>query len=391
MNVKIDSPSLAEIFKASFSSYLLKHGPVPVQQYTVANAIINCRSEKLGARRYQCPECGHQRVLYNSCRNRHCPQCQAQQRAAWVQKRMDELLPVPYFHVVFTLPAQLRPVALRNKKNVHGMLLAAVNETLTKLAADRRFLGGQPGFILVLHTWGQNLMDHPHVHCIMPAGVLDKKNNRWISCGKKFLFPIPVLQKLFRGIFMDKLRKAVDAAELYPGEGIVLENITNELYSLKWVVYVKKPFASPVRLVKYLGRYTNRIAIANNRIQKMNADKVQFSYKNYARKGVTQTMQLQSTEFIRRFMLHVVPHRFMRIRHCGFLSNKAKKKLVPLCRIAISQAKTPVSTDLAVLQKCLNKNSESQWQKCPICTRGILLCVEFIQPLINVSAKEGSH
>lgn len=346
---------LADVFRVGFSEYATQHGPLPGQQYKIANALLSCHTSALGGHIYRCGECGHEKISYNSCRNRHCPSCQATARAQWVDNRMKELLPVPYFHVVFTMPSQLNPFALRNKEAFYNILFKAASETLQTLAQNPRHLGADIGFIAILHTWGQNLLDHPHLHCVVPAGGLSPGGSKWkkIPYGK-FLFPVKVMSALFRGKFLDFFKTAVrekeigfhGALEKYkdPGEFRLL---LDALYESCWVVYAKPPFAGPKAVLKYLGRYTHRIAIANSRLVELTDTHVSFKWKDYTHGNKQKVMTLTHAEFIRRFLLHVVPKGFVRIRYFGFLSPAAKKEKLTRCMKLLGvKPLAPLSNDI---------------------------------------------
>jgi hypothetical protein len=282
---------LADVFRVGFREYAAQHAPLPAQHYKVVNALLSCHTSLLGGHIYRCEECGHEKISYNSCRNRHCPSCQGTARAQWVDNRMKELLPVPYFHVVFTIPSELNPFALRNKKAFYNILFKAASETLLTLAEDPKYLGAAIGFFAILHTWGQNLLDHPHLHCVVPAGGLAADGSRWkkIPYGK-FLFPVKVMSALFRGKFLDFFKAAVrDKEILFHG---VLEKyqdhgefraLLDTLYNNPWVVYAKPPFAGPNAVLKYLGHYTHRIAIANSRLVDITDTHVSFKWKDAVR------------------------------------------------------------------------------------------------------------
>ena len=277
--------TLADVLRSGFKQYLEKNDTIPLEHYKVANAIMKCQTAALGGRFYKCDECGHSVVFYNSCRNRHCPQCQAMSRAKWVEKRNRELLPVSYYHIVFTVPEQLKPFALRNKSIFYNILFKAVSETLIQLGANPSFLGGTIGIIAVLHTWNQILMDHPHIHCVVPAGAISDDGVEWIPARKGYLFPVDIIKKVYRGKFMDFFKEAISNGTMqFHGklqEFISRKNIIiDTLYKTEWVVYLKESFASPAAVIKYLGAYTNRIAISNNRIKDIKDDKVRFSYQD---------------------------------------------------------------------------------------------------------------
>jgi hypothetical protein len=294
-------------------------------------------------------------------------------RAQWVEKRMKEVLPVPYFHVVFTIPHQLNGIVLRNKRPFYNLLFTAVSETLLTLAKDRKRLGGEIGFIAVLHTWGQNIMDHPHIHCIIPGGAFQDTTNTWKSCKKDFLFPVAVIQKLFRGKCMDYFLKAVNKGNINPlfaatPDYPTFDALVKKLYTLPWVVNVRKPFTSPINLVKYLSRYTHRVAIANERIINFIKGQVTFSYKDYADNNTRKTMTVTAVEFIRRFMLHIFPDGFMRIRQYGFLSNKKKKKLLLRIRKALYN-----TTERTMEKDAPFASVRDTVLRCPFCNNGKLI------------------
>lgn len=330
---------LSDVFRAGFSRYAAAHSPLPRQHYDVANAIMHCHTAAMGGHVFQCPECGTNRIMYNSCRNRHCPSCQAMARAKWVDARTRELLPVPYFHVVFTVPSQLNPFALRNKDVFYNILFAAASQTLRDLGKDDKHLGAEPGSVAVLHTWGQNILDHPHLHFIVPAGGLD--DDRWVPCkNPKFLFPVKVMSELFKGKFLDAFKEAVAGGtikmcgtlSMYEQHPATLAALIDALYKSPWVVYAKPPFGGPNAVVKYLGRYTHRIAISNARILSLNSSHVSFQWKDYRAANASKIMTLTLEEFIRRFLLHVLPKGFVRIRYFGFLANCTRAAKLQLCR-----------------------------------------------------------
>ena len=327
----MSSPTVADIFRAGFDQFLATHGPQPLQHLRVASAITACRTPALGGTRQRCDHCGHEKTHFHSCRNRHCPQCQTTARVQWVNDRLSELLPVGYFHVVFTVPSELNPFALRNKRVFYEMLLRAVRDTMLQLAADPKRLGADIGFIAVLHTWGQTLTDHPHVHCIVPGGGFDARRQRWKPCQKRFLFPIPVLRALYRGKFMALFCQALHNGSIALHGSLAAfadqaaqRRLLDQLYRTEWVVYVKAPFAGPQALVKYLGAYTHRSAISNRRIVGVTESAVSFAYRDYRRGGAPAQMTLGATEFIRRFMLHVLPQGFRRIRYVGLLAARGQ-------------------------------------------------------------------
>jgi hypothetical protein len=302
-------------------------------------AIELCRTAALGGHTEACLECGLVRCAYNSCRNRHCPKCQGAARAEWLAARQAELLPVPYFHVVFTLPAPVAEIAFQNKEMVYAILFRTAAETLRTIAADPRHLGAEIGLLAVLHTWGQNLHYHPHVHCVVPGGGPALDGTRWVACRPGFFLPVRVLSRLFRRLFLAELDAAFAAGQLgFFGELVDLAKpVTfarrlNELRQVAWVVYAKPPFGGPEQVLAYLGRYTHRVAISNARLVSMSDGQVAFRWKDYRHHGRSKVMTLAADEFIRRFLLHTLPDGFHHIRHYGFLANGHRATKLALCR-----------------------------------------------------------
>ena len=301
-------------------------------------AIARCRTAGLGGHIDQCTRCGHRAISYNSCRNRHCPKCQTAARDRWIAARQKELLPTRYVHVVFTLPAQLAPLALQNKKLIYGLLLRASAETLLEVARDPRHLGAEIGFFSVLHTWSQKLTLHPHVHCVIPAGGLSLDHTRWLNSRDRFFLPIHVLRRVFRGKFVAALRRAFQESQLN-----LHRNLTSlaqpktfaawlrPLFRKDWVVYSKPPFGGPEYVLQYLGRYTHRVAISNHRLVSFAEQTVTFRWRDSAHNNEQKLMTLPLDEFLRRFLLHVLPKGFVRIRNFGFLANRRRPTLLPLC------------------------------------------------------------
>jgi Putative transposase/Transposase zinc-binding domain len=305
----------------------------------VMAAIQACRTAALGGHAEQCGDCGLVRLAYNSCRNRHCPKCQGLARAEWLEARQAELLPVPYYHVVFTLPSAAAEIAFQNKRLVYGILFRAAAEALHEIAADPRHLGAETGAVCVLHTWGQTLQHHPHLHCIVPGGGLSSDQTRWVSCRPGFFLPVRVLSRRFRTLFLDRLRGAFEAGDLHFSGTLAalagpeaFAGRLAELRGVEWVVYAKRPFAGPEQVLAYLGRYTHRVAIANSRLTSLADGRVGFTWKDYRDHGKTKVMTLAAEEFIRRFLLHAVPNGFHRIRHVGFLANRRRAAKLALCR-----------------------------------------------------------
>lgn len=317
----------------------------------VLQAIARCRTAALGGHRDQCPRCGYRAISYNSCRNRHCPKCQNAARDRWVAARQSELLAVTYVHVVFTLPHQLSQLALQNKKVLYDLLFRASAETLLQVAADPKHLGAKLGFLSVLHTWGQNLLHHPHVHCLIPAGGLSPDGQQWIHPRYPFFLPVGVLSRLFRGKFIAGLRQRFRQRQLtFAGTLQPLENerafraFLRPLFRQNWVVYAKPPFGGPQNVLGYLARYTHRVAITNQRLLAFEHDQVTFLWKDYAHGNKKRKMTLSAHEFLRRFLLHVLPAGFVRIRSFGFLANHRKAKLLPLCQRLLRDHPQPQPT-----------------------------------------------
>ena len=318
----------------------------------VMAAIEACRTPALGGHVEQCDDCGLVRCAYNSCRNRHCPKCQGLARAAWLEARQAELLPVPYFHVVFTMPPAAAEIAFQNKRVVYAILFRAAADAMRDVAANPRHLGAEIGAVAVLHSWGQTMTYHPHLHCIVPAGGLSSDQTRWVACRPGFLLPVRVLSRRFREIFVARLRVAFAAGELrFSGvlatlaEPAVFAARLAVLLGVEWVVYAKPPFAGPEPVLAYLGRYTHRVAIANSRLIRLTDSAVEFTWKDYRDSGKTKVMTLNAEEFIRRFLLHTVPDGFHRIRHIGFLANGHRTEKLALCRtlLAVPRSEPPVA------------------------------------------------
>jgi putative transposase/transposase-like zinc-binding protein len=335
-----DTPELADILRDYTPAFLDVYGEVTSpEQRRVLRDLVRCRTAELGGHVEACDGCGHQRIAYNSCRNRHCPKCQAAARAEWLDERAAELLPVEYFHVVFTLPAELGPVALQNQRLVYGTLLQASAQSLLHLARDPQHLGADIGFVAVLHTWGQNLHLHPHVHCVVPGGGIAVDADRWISCRPGFFLPVRVLSRLFRGKFLDMLGRAYDRGLLgfhgqqqHLADPRAFREMLQGCWQKEWVVYAKPPFGGPQQVLKYLARYTHRVAISNARLVKVEDGRVFFRWKDYAQGNQQKVMALEAVEFIRRFLLHVVPSGFVRIRHYGLMGNRVRAGNLARCR-----------------------------------------------------------
>jgi hypothetical protein len=311
-------------------------------QLRVLLAIRRCRTAALGGHLDGCSQCGYQAISYNSCRNRHCPRCQTSARDRWLAERTKELLPVAYSHVVFTIPHQLAPIAQQNKRVLYDLLLRTSAATLLEIAADPRHLGAQIGFLSVLHTWGQNLKHHPHVHCVVPTGGLAFDESSWIRPRDGFFLPVKVLSKVFRGKFVAGLRRAFGSGRLsFHGDlkGLASHRLfrafVRSLYRTDWVVYSKKPFRGPEHVLQYLARYTHRVAISSHRLLSFDDGRVTFLWRDYAHGNKQKAMTLNGDEFLRRFLVHVLPRGFVRIRFFGFLSRRTRARLLPICRTLV--------------------------------------------------------
>jgi hypothetical protein len=380
----VDRPALevADVFRRYGEAYRQEHaGSLSRDQLRVMTAIERCRTAALGGHVEECDQCQHQRIAYNSCRNRHCPKCQSLARAEWIEDRKAELLNTQYFHVVFTVPEEIAAIGYQNKEAVYDILFRATSETLRTIAADPKHLGAEIGFFAVLHTWGQNLMFHPHLHCVVPGGGLSPDGTRWIPS-------VRVLSRLFRRLFLEYLEKAFNMGQLQffsalqeLQEGCALRGYLNRVRSREWVVYAKKPFAGAEQVLDYVGRYTHRVAISNNRILNIDDGQVEFRYKDYRDGGQQKTMTLSADEFIRRFLLHVLPERFQRIRYYGFLGNRYRKEKLEKCRQLLGMTETTViersDQDYRDRYEAVTGSSLSA---CPVCKQGRMIVVGVIDP-----------
>ena len=373
----------ADIFRSCEADFEADH-PLSGEQRKAFRDIVACRTAALGGWVRRCDRCGHQEISYRSCRNRHCPKCQGKNRAEWLEARAEELLPVPYFHVVFTLPAILGPIALQNPRTVYGTLFRAVSETLQTIARDPRHLGARIGFLAVLHTWGQTLTCHPHVHCVVPGGGLSLDETRWIPSRPRFLLPVRVLSRFFRRRFLRLLDAAYQHGKsTFHGKLLPLsdpphwEDLLRELRRSEWVVYSKPPFGGPEQVLKYLARYTHRVAISNSRLISFQEGRVTFRRKDY-RRGVKTTVTLQASEFTRRFLLHVLPKGFVRIRGFGFLANRHRKAKLARCRLLLRCDQQQPTVAIHPPTTVASRDHSSEL--CPICRQGRLLPPEILAP-----------
>jgi Putative transposase/Transposase zinc-binding domain len=388
---------VADVFRRYGGAYRQQHGAsLSTAQRRVMTAIERCRTAALGGHVEQCDACGHQRICYNSCRNRHCPKCQSLARAQWLEDRRSELLTTPYFHVVFTLPQEIAAIAHYNKGPVYNILFHAAAETLQTIAADPKHLGAELGFFAVLHTWGQTLLHHPHLHCVVAGGGLTAKpapakagGSRWITCRPTFFLPVRVLARLFRRLLLASLQKAFDDNKLtFCGR---LEPLRDRrafqrhlapARKAEWCVYAKPPFAGPEQVLAYVARYTHRVAISNNRLLDIDDGKVRFHWKDYRNGNRQKTMTRAADEFIRRFLLHVLPEGFQRIRYYGFLANRYRVQKLARCRHLLAMPQPVPPDDQAA------GNYRDQYQQltgislteCPACQRGRMVIIEVLKP-----------
>jgi Putative transposase/Transposase zinc-binding domain len=374
---------LADVFGSLDPSFV---AALPAVQRRVVNDILACRTAALGGHLEQCDQCGYRQIAYNSCRNRHCPKCQAAARADWMEARAEELLPVAYYHVVFTLPEQLSPLAIQNKRLIYNLLFKAASETLLEIAADPQHLGAKIGFFTVRHTWGQTLQHHPHLHCVVPGGGLSADHSHWIACRPGFFLPVKVLSRLFRGKFVAFLREARKQDRLtYAGQSSALAETEGfnrwlgELSQIEWVVYAKPPFGGPQQVLKYLARYTHRVAISNARLLEIEDDKVTFRYKDYAAGNATKTLTLDTQEFTRRFLLHVLPRGLVRIRYYGFLANCCRAEMLKLCRRLLSVDESEQRSTGETQQAGDQSDLSAAHTICPNCSQGKMVIVERVE------------
>ena len=359
---------VADVFHRHGADYRRDHaGHLGRVERRVMAAVEACRTAALGGHAEHCADCGFVRQAYNSCRNRHCPKCQGLARAQWLAERQAELLPVPYFHVVFTVPAQVAEIAFQNKAAVYAILFKAASKALRVAAADPRHLGAEIGVVAVLHTWGQNLHHHPHIHCVVPGGGLSLDGQRWVACRPGFFLPVRVLSRLFRRLFLEHLQDAFETGKLRffgklagLADPITFSAHLAGLRRIEWVVYAKPPFGGPEQVLAYLGRYTHRVAIANSRLVGLDQGQVSFRWKDYRHHDKPKLMTLTADEFIRRFLLHVLPDGFHRIRHYGLFANGHRVAKLVQCRLLLaapSPTSPPPATDYRERYLCLTGRS----------------------------------
>jgi hypothetical protein len=373
---------VADIFRQHGAAYREAH-KLPYEQLRVMRAIETCRTAVLGGHLEKCDRCDCKRNAYNSCRNRHCPKCQNTERARWLEARKTELLPAEYFHVVFTLPEAIAEIAFYNKETVCGILFRATSETLLTIARDPKHLGAEIGFFAILHTWGQNLLHHPHLHCVIPGGGISPDHERWISCPPGFFLPVRVLSELFRRLFLEYLEDAFYKKQLrFPGsiehlqDAFAFDEFLHAHENRDWVVYAKPPFGGPQRTLEYLGRYTHRVAISNHRLLSTENGQVTFQWKDYRseHREKSKTMTIDADEFQRRFLIHTVPAGFQRIRHYGFLANCHRTDKLEYCRSLLMAGMAgllPQPAECAQMKEAITEQQDIH--RCPRCGVGSMI------------------
>ena len=385
---------MADVFRRYGDAYREQRGvSMSTVQRSAMTAIELCRTAALGGHVERCDSCGDQRVSYNSCRHRSCPKCQSLARAQWLEDRRAELLDTQYFHVVFTVPKEIAAIAFQNKAAVYNILFRATAETLQTIAADPKHLGAEIGFFAVLHSWGQNLSFHPHLHCVVPGGGLLPDGTRWISCRTGFFLPVRVLSMLFRRLFLESLEKAFKSGELRFFSSLqplreprAFRRYLNPARRANWVVFAKPPFAGPQQVLEYVGRYTHRVAISNNRLLDIEDGKVRFRWKDYRAGNQHKTMTLTADEFIRRFLIHVPPEGFQRIRYYGLFGNRYRKEKLARCRELLDMAKPEPPPAGAEGETKTDYRDQVEHltgvslRECSVCHHGRMVCIEVLKP-----------
>lgn len=366
---------LADIVRAQGDAYRRTHRLAPVQ-HRALHAIETCRTAALGGHQDTCDHCGAVRITYNSCRNWHCPKCQMLTKERWLAARRADLLPIPYFHVVFTLPHDLNALAQGNPRVIYALLFRAAADTLLTFGRDSRHLGGTVGVTAILHTWGQNLSQHLHLHCLVTGGALAPDCARWITGRSSFLFPVRALSTVFRAKYLAGLHRAFDAGELTFAAGTAhladrhsFTVFLRQLRAVDWIVYAKRPFAGPEQVLEYLGRYTHRVALSNDRLVDQCAGRVRFRWKDYADHDRLKIMTLEADEFLRRFLLHIVPRGFMRIRHFGLLANRTRRETLTRCRNLLGQS-PPNNARPESVTEVVQRLTGVDLLRCPVCREG---------------------
>jgi len=385
------SPELGDVFRSKGPAYRKRYGKGLSRRHVRAmRAVEACRTAALGGHVDECAQCGALRISYNSCRNRHCPKCQSLDKERWLEARKQDVLPVKYYHVVFTVPESLRPVALRNQRTFYNLLFRAVSGTLKELSGDRKHLGAEIGFIAVLHTWTRTLVDHPHIHCIVPAGGLSPDGRKWLRGKRKFFIPVKVLSRKFRGKFLDALKRACGSGQLrfmgkiaHLKERSSWKELMDSLYNREWVVYCKPPLKNSEDVIGYLGRYTHRVALTNDRIVGLEDEIVTIRYRNSKNNGAIRFVTLEPFELIRRFLLHVLPDGFMKIRHYGILSNRNRGTKLLKAKRLLHVRRSPQAEGKEGWQDLLFRLTGIDVSACPKCGAGKMRLREAIFPVLS--------
>jgi hypothetical protein len=384
---------VAEVIRSCRDAFLQRYGAgLTPEQRRALDDLTACRTAALGGHVLECAACGHQEVSYNSCGNRHCPKCQATASARWLEAEAADLLDTPYFHVVFSLPGALGPVALCNPRCVYGLLMRAAAETLLEVAADPKHLGAEVGVLAALHTWGQSLALHPHVHCVVTGGGPAPDGSRWVAGRDDFFLPARVLSRVFRGKFLSGLRSAFRRGRLrFPGRLAALarprrfDRLIAEVLRTEWVVFARPPFGGPATVLKYLARYTHRAAMSNHRLVSLTDGRVTFRWKDYAHGGRRSTMTLEAVEFVRRFLIHVLPAGFVRVRHYGLLANRHRREKLARCRELLGMTMTPeadtMPTDPDAVAPPTREAAVTPTRACPRCGAGRMVVIAEFPPM----------
>lgn len=388
----MERPTLevADVFRRYGEVYRHQHGAsMSSEQRRVMRAIEVCRTAVLGGHLERCDQCDYERNCFNSCRDRHCPKCQSLARAQWIERRLAELLDCPYFHVVFTVPDDIAAIAYQNKVVVYDILFHTTAETLKTIAADPKHLGAEIGFFAVLHSWGQNLMFHPHLHCVVPGGGLSADGQRWVRCRARFFLSVRVLSCLFRRLFLESLEKAFNSGKLQFFAALEFlrdpHGFAERIAQAKqtdWVVYTKRPFAGPQQVLDYVGRYTHRVAISNNRLIDIDNGRVKFHWKDYRDNSQIKVMDLEADEFIRRFLLHALPEGFQRIRYYGFLANRDRRNKLALCRQLLGMQNSSQRASIKDYRQHYQELTGRSLTLCPRCQKGQMVIVASLPPAI---------
>ncbi len=379
----MNRPTVNAIFREYGSDYRKEYSPLTLPENKVIRSLQICRTEELGGRIEECDHCGHKVILYNSCRNRHCPQCQNMKKEKWIHDRKKEVLPFTYFHIVFTLPNELNNIIWKNKRILFNLMFRTAKETLLSASAEEKYLGADIGFFAILHTWGQLLNAHPHLHCVVPGGGFSQKKQKWIHAPYNYLLPVSVLKKRFRSLFLQELKNLHRAENLYLKgtkckDSNSFQRLIDALFVKNWVVYLKESFQNCNSVIEYLARYTHRIAISNYRIISVENDIVTFKYRDYKDGNNEKKARMPALSFMRRFMLHVLPYRFVRIRYFGILSHRNKKKAIEACR-EFYDVKHKSETGHHDWRDYFLQSTGRDVSRCPKCNTGTL-CIKEIIP-----------